>query len=357
MTFVERRTRNRDERRIDSATVRGRLENAPWLPAVGLVILAPWMAEMSWGGIPFTQMPLVLLFLGPVYGAAAILIREFARRTGRGWPTMLLWAAAFGVFQAGVVDQSLFNRNYGGEDFTRPLQIPGIGASLVYVIAFVTGHVVASIGAPIALVESCSGRAANQRWFTGRGLSIAAVVYLLGSLINHVGVKNEEGDGFQARPEQTLIATGVAVALVVTGTLVRTRPQRAGWTPPWWALLVGAFVAYILYLPAMTLVGAVVAIVVIASVTLLIFRWSGRSSWSRSQTFALAIGVALTGAVVPFTVEPYEAMSPGSEHAADIVAAGICLCLVAVCTWLYARSRPVMPGRGDDAPNLSGRAR
>lgn len=355
MTLSERRTRDHDERRFDAATVRGRLEHLPWWPAVGLFVLAPWMAEMSWGGIPFTQMPLVLLFLGPVYGAAAILIREFARRTGRGWPTMLLWAAAFGVFQSGVVDQSLFSRNYGGEDFTQPLQIPGIGASLVYVIAFVSGHVVASIGAPIALVESCSRRAETQRWFTGREMGVVAVLYIIGSLINHVGVKNEEGGGFQARPEQTLIAAGVALALVVTGMLVRTRQRHTGWAPPWWALLIGAFVADIFYLPSLTSFGAVVAVVVIAGVALVIFRWSGTVSWSRGHTFALAIGVALTGAVVPFIVEPYKAMSPGSEREADIVAAGVCLCLVAVCTWLYARSRPIVTGREDGSVDLPGR--
>ncbi|SNR42784.1 hypothetical protein [Actinomadura mexicana] len=41
--------------------------------------------------------------------AVAVLIREAARRTGRGWPTIVLLGAAFGLVQAGLIDQSLFN--------------------------------------------------------------------------------------------------------------------------------------------------------------------------------------------------------------------------------------------------------
>ena len=41
--------------------------------------------------------------------APALLIREVARRRGLGWPGILLLAAAFGVVQAGLVDQSMFS--------------------------------------------------------------------------------------------------------------------------------------------------------------------------------------------------------------------------------------------------------
>jgi hypothetical protein len=115
------------------------------LPAVGVLLAAPWFAEMAWGGIPVTRLPLVLLFLAPLYGSAALLIREVVRRTGRGWPSMLLLAAAFGVLQAGVVDQSLFNPAYGRYDFQHPVHVGGVDVSLYWMLAFVSGHVVASI--------------------------------------------------------------------------------------------------------------------------------------------------------------------------------------------------------------------
>jgi hypothetical protein len=47
-----------------------------------------------------------------LYGAAALLIRELARRFGVDWPGIVDLAAAFGIVQAGVVDQSLFSESY-----------------------------------------------------------------------------------------------------------------------------------------------------------------------------------------------------------------------------------------------------
>jgi hypothetical protein len=38
----------------------------------------------------------VLFALAPLTAGGALLIREVARRTNRGWPTMLLLALAFG---------------------------------------------------------------------------------------------------------------------------------------------------------------------------------------------------------------------------------------------------------------------
>src|SRR3954465_3748636 len=81
-------------------------------PVLALFVIAPWAAECSWGGNTLGGALLVIVFLGPMYGGAAVLIRETARRLGAGWPAIVLLAAAFGVFQAGLVDQSLFNSSY-----------------------------------------------------------------------------------------------------------------------------------------------------------------------------------------------------------------------------------------------------
>ena len=79
---------------------------------VALFFLAPWTAECSWGGFTAQEFPFVVMILGPLYGGAAILIREYARRSGAGWPAIVLLATAFGVIQAGLVDQSLFNTHF-----------------------------------------------------------------------------------------------------------------------------------------------------------------------------------------------------------------------------------------------------
>ncbi|MEK8108467.1 hypothetical protein NKG94_32745 [Micromonospora sp. M12] len=120
------------------------------------------------GGFAIDDFLPVLIFLGPMYGGAAILIRETARHLGAGWPTIVLLAAAFGVLQAGLVDQSLFNPGYLDDTQyadTRAAAeaslVPGLGFSLRQAYDFVGNHIVLTICAPIVLVESFLGRIAG----------------------------------------------------------------------------------------------------------------------------------------------------------------------------------------------------
>ena len=86
------------------------------VPIAALLVLSAIGAELLTAYDDSTGRPIELLvaiaFFGPLYGGPALIIRELARRTGPGWPTMLLLAAAFGLLQPGVIDQSLFSDSY-----------------------------------------------------------------------------------------------------------------------------------------------------------------------------------------------------------------------------------------------------
>ena len=51
-------------------------------PALGLVFVAPLVAEFLLGNLPIKLLP-ALIVLAPMYGGGALLIRESVRRTGR----------------------------------------------------------------------------------------------------------------------------------------------------------------------------------------------------------------------------------------------------------------------------------
>ena len=80
-------------------------------PALGLVFVAPLVAEFLLGNLPIKLLP-ALIVLAPMYGGGALLIREVVRRTGRGWPSILLLGMAYGIFEEAYTTQSLFNPNY-----------------------------------------------------------------------------------------------------------------------------------------------------------------------------------------------------------------------------------------------------
>ena len=82
----------------------------------GLLLLAPICAEYLAAyddstGDPQQLIAGLFVFV-PLYGCAALLIREVARRARLGWPGIVLLAAAVGLLQAGVIDQSLFSVDY-----------------------------------------------------------------------------------------------------------------------------------------------------------------------------------------------------------------------------------------------------
>ena len=72
---------------------------------LGIALGAPLTAEYlqaylsSTGDLP--AMLAGILVFAPLYGGAALLIREIAVRTGRGWTGTLLRGAAFGVAMPG----------------------------------------------------------------------------------------------------------------------------------------------------------------------------------------------------------------------------------------------------------------
>ena len=184
------------------------------------------------GWLRHRRLPPVLIFLGPMYGGAAILIRETARHLGAGWPTIVLLAAAFGVLQAGLVDQSLFNPDYLDDTqyadtraAAEATLVPGLEFSLRQAFDYVGNHIVLTICAPIVLVESFLGPERRLRPWLGRpGLAVVGVIYLLGSLL--IFSDSSGRKGFLASPLQLAFAAVLVVALVAVALLPRWRRAR-----------------------------------------------------------------------------------------------------------------------------------
>ena len=95
-------------------------------PAVLLTLLAPIVAEFLLGDFSIRKIGIALALL-PLYGGGALLIREIARRTGRGWPTIVLLAVAYSLLEEAFLTQSLFNPNYVGQRLLITDTCPGWG--------------------------------------------------------------------------------------------------------------------------------------------------------------------------------------------------------------------------------------
>jgi len=196
-----------------------------------VLLLAPVTAEYLIGYDDITGNAVALVFgiffFAPLYGAPAVLIREVTRRRGLGWPTILLLATAFGVIEAGLVDQSLFDPAYRDisywDDLRDPTFLPCCGTSAYMLLTFVGGHVLGSIAAPIAMAESWWPDRARRPWLGPIGLVVTALLWAAGSafiLIDQLG-----STSFRISPTQLWGSVAVVLALVA-GALTLRRPER-----------------------------------------------------------------------------------------------------------------------------------
>ncbi|GAA4542157.1 hypothetical protein [Amycolatopsis samaneae] len=186
--------------------------------ALALVALSPFVAEFLLGDQylsgtprPGQQLAQFAMFVA-FYGSAALLIRETARRLGRGWPTILTLSLAFGLLEEGLLTQSLFNPNYLGIRVLDAGHIPELGIGAPWTVYVLTLHVVWSMGTPIAIVEALFGK---EPWLGRLGLAFWSVVFLLGCVAEFLISLLVGPEQFMSHPAQLVVAGLIVAGLVV----------------------------------------------------------------------------------------------------------------------------------------------
>ncbi|WP_243082249.1 hypothetical protein [Streptomyces sp. 891-h] len=230
-----------------------------------------------------------------------MLIREVARRTGRGWPSILLLSAAFGLFQAGLIDQSLFNPHFVSDPFWSqerlPTLVPAAGISAHHLLGFVVGHMIWSFAAPIVVVESCVPRLADRPWLGRVGTTVLLVLYALAVVVFF----HEHTRNFMR--------------------------ARHNWAPPRLSathqLAPADWSGSVLDLTALSLGGC-----------LLLF-WSRRRDWDRPHALMVGGTALVVNAALSFVVEPVGGhTSLTAKYAAN---ATLMAAVLALLTWAYRR--------------------
>ncbi|GAA1029077.1 MULTISPECIES: hypothetical protein [Amycolatopsis] len=271
-------------------------------PAVALFLLAPLVGEYLLGNTPVTDVGSLFLF-APMYGGGALLIREVARRTGRGWAAIVPFAAAYALLEEGPIDMMLWNPAYGGFDIAAAYAetyVPPLGTSVQMLQDVLTMHTVWSICVPIAVVEAfCRDR--TQPWLGKVGLPVVAVVFVVGSAA--LCAMQIASTGFVASAGQLGWSFAAVAGLVVLGFWLGRRPVplRDGVAPAPAVVGVAAFGVTSLvwcreFLPdwiSQRVVAAGWCLLVAAAVAL-VFRWCRSAGWGARHRLALAAGAMVT---------------------------------------------------------------
>jgi hypothetical protein len=309
------------------------------LPAIGLIFLAPLVAEFLLGNLPI-KLIVALIPIAPMYGGGALLIREAVRRTRRGWPSIFLLALAYAVVEEAFTTQTLFNPNY--LHFNMHLldhgYIPALGIGAWWTVFVLSLHVIWSISASIALVESSVPDRAATPWLGRVGLAVVALLFIAGVIIGTLLGLHQ--DHFVASIAQFATSAAIVVGLIAAAFLIPPHKKTAHECPPGYrglAALTLAAGSAILLMPPRWGWGAAAAILALeAIVGFRIYLWGRSTKWSPLHQLALAAGAAMAYAWHSFLQTP---VSGGTGPLTRIGNAVFTTAAIALIYFAFRRSR------------------
>jgi len=278
------------------------MKHRPW-PALCLFLASPLIGEYLLGSLP-ASMFFLLPLMAAMYGSAAILIREWVRRTGRGWPSILLLAIAYGLLEEGFVTQSLFNPNYLHLRLLDYGWLPSLGMALPWALYVIGIHAVWSISVPIALTEAALPARREAPWIKTTGFVLYSLLFIVGAAL--IATFTYKQVPFMASPTQLAMTALLIIALVVIAMRLprRDEPRRvatsASGAPPrpivlfFASLIAGSLFMQLEYSASAQLhwnwIATVLVQLAIVSALVAFIGAARIRAWTASQYFALAAG-------------------------------------------------------------------
>ena len=157
----------------------------PRLPVLALLLLAPSIPELLTGSTPVSNIvwnPAGFLVGFPLdialYGAGALLIREFAVAYHKGWGSILLLGAAYGVAEEGFEIHTFFQPSGSPVD---ALGSYGhlFGVDWLWALGLMLFHATYSIALPILLTQLWFPGVKDARWLDRGAIEFLATLFVL----------------------------------------------------------------------------------------------------------------------------------------------------------------------------------
>ncbi len=201
----------------------------PRWPVLALLLLAPAIPELLTGSTPITPLVLdpvrfavsFLLEIG-LYGTGALLIREFAARAQKGWASILLLGAAYGIAEEGFAVHTFF------QTAGSPVGVLGsyghaFGVDWLWALGLTVFHATYSIALPILLTQLAFPEGKGSPWFDGGSIVAVAAIYVAVVAAFAILV----GHGPSPPALAFFLAVGaalVALAAALPGDALKSRP-------------------------------------------------------------------------------------------------------------------------------------
>jgi len=148
-------------------------------PALILFFLAPAIAELLSGSAPPSEFfnPVGFLLLASLYGSGALIVRELKIRWNKGYVSLFILGAAYGILEEGLMVKSFFDPNWMDlgilGSYGRWMNVNWVWAEWLTIY-----HAIFSIAIPITLVELAYAEKRNESWIGNKTLT--SLILLLG---------------------------------------------------------------------------------------------------------------------------------------------------------------------------------
>lgn len=151
-------------------------------PYILVLFLSPIIAELFSGSSAiyvFFNPIIFLIYLG-FYGFGALIIREVVAHKQLSVASLLLFGAAFGVLEEGIIIGSWFDPNWVlGAILSKVLRVYGI--NVLHPFANIVYHTVISILSPILIVNSITD--SKEPWLQKKSLAVILIGFIVSCLI------------------------------------------------------------------------------------------------------------------------------------------------------------------------------
>jgi hypothetical protein len=312
------------------------------LPATVLFFLSPAIGELLSGSAPpaeFFSFP-GFLIITTLYGSGAILARELTVRWGKGWLTLLLFGAAYGIIEEGLMVKSFFDPRW------IDLGILGTygrwaGVNWVWSLELTIYHAVVSIATPVLLTELLFPSRRDDIW-VGRGALLLFLFLLVSNVLLGYFLLTEYRPGGQAYAiAVALVATLVVLARLVPSRLLRPGVGGASRRPRWFWLVgfLGTLMFFVVFgglphtpLPPVATMLVGLAVVGLAAAAVL-WMSGGGAVWDDRHRHALASGL-LSPLVLMAPLQELDASRTDDPSGMAVVGLAAAFLLVGMWRWI-----------------------
>lgn len=322
------------------------------VPLLCVFIGAPVTAEFLQAYLSFTGNPWAsfgaIAFFAPLYGGAALLIREAAVRTARGWSGVILLAVAFGFAMPGVIDLSLFGVDRPDvaywTEMREPTLIQPLGISAFTTLSWTTGHASMTIGAPLALLYALAPSHRGRPLLGRIGIPLTAIAGLIIAVAVHQDGQQSYGYTLSAGQILAVLSVVFVIGLSAFTSLGASLTTKSQANSPATGFLVTGTVAMKVAFDILppTWAGFAVAAMILLVVGSSIYWLARHRYWGPREIGLLAAGAVIGGVLIGFA-----SPVPAQANAASKFAQGSVFLAVAIAVLILVIRRTSRAVRTD----------